>query len=134
MSRQARTKIVRVICRRCDGSTRHTVTSLPPKVRGMLRRPATSEQGLGFLNPEENPEEKKEKRIYFQMQQVQPCAKNIFHLLNSNHECNQRAMTTVSNGAAPARAFLTGMAQAVRALDCPWSDMTRLVREAASCR
>ena len=38
------------------------------------------------------------------------------------------------NGAVPARGFLTGMAQAVRAPDCPWRDMTRLVREAASCR
>ena len=51
-----------------------------------------------------------------------------------NHDCNQRAMTTVSNGAVPTRGFLTGMAQAVRALDCPWSDMTRLVLEVAPCR
>ena len=29
--------------------------------------------------------------------------------------------------AVPARGFLIGMAQAVRALDCPWSDVTRLV-------
>ena len=42
-------------------------------------------------------------------------------------------MTTVSNGAVPARGFLTGMAQVVRALDCPWSDMTRLVLEVAPC-
>ena len=47
---------------------------------------------------------------------------------------NFRVGRTVSNGAVPARGFLTGMAQAVRALDCPWSDMTRLVLEVAPCR
>ena len=36
-------------------------------------------------------------------------------------------MTTVSNGAVSARGLLTEMVQAVRALDCPWSDVTRLV-------
>ena len=32
------------------------------------------------------------------------------------------------------RGFLTGMAQAVQAPDCPWSDMPRLVLEVAPCR
>ena len=43
-------------------------------------------------------------------------------------------MTTVSNGAVSARGLLTEMAQAVRAPDCPWSDVTRLVLEVAPCR
>ena len=33
-----------------------------------------------------------------------------------------------------ARGLLTEMAQAVRAPDCPWRDVTRLVLEVAPCR
>ena len=36
--------------------------------------------------------------------------------------------------AVSARGLLTEMAQAVRAPDCPWRDVTRLVLEVAPCR
>ena len=52
------------------------------------------------------------------------------------HNLGCLKMGAVSNGAVSARGpgLLTEMAQAVRALDCPWGDVTRLVLEVVPCR
>ena len=46
---------------------------------------------------------------------------------------NYRVLAETTEADTPQYAQLE-MAQAVRAPDCPWSDMTRLVLEVAPCR